>query len=269
MIECPDQRCFGNGTARDIADLKAILTKNSVQLDTSSTISDDWNNGLTAYTQGKYKEAADFFNKVVKAYPANYLAPKFVDLANSKVTNSPAPQPSQPKTSPAPKTSPSPSTTPKTSPTPTPIPTPGTDQQVTPLTKTTPDKIVASDNAKIGKQINLQVVVILIVATIAVIFLTTLILYLHLRRNHDDLSAHKPISMPPAPFQSSMPTMTVAPQTAPLTPAAPVGAVPTAIHIESPPLAAAPVAVPVVQPLPVAPDTAVKPTAESTKYPWK
>lgn len=82
---CADLKCFGDGTARDIADYKALLLKNSISLQTDSPISDDWNSGLQAYITGDYQTAAAKFASVSHEYPASYLAPKFAELAQSKL----------------------------------------------------------------------------------------------------------------------------------------------------------------------------------------
>lgn len=84
-IECPDMQCFGNGTARDIQDLKNLLQVNSIQLMTKTAITDEWNEGLKAFTNGKYKVATAKFNTVANKYRNNYLAKEMSTLSTSLI----------------------------------------------------------------------------------------------------------------------------------------------------------------------------------------
>lgn len=69
---CPDRKCFGDGTVRDVADLKKLITKNKITLK-ASNITRDWAQALESYESGDYKTALVYFDKVEEAYPANYL----------------------------------------------------------------------------------------------------------------------------------------------------------------------------------------------------
>lgn len=89
LLECDDQECFGDGVARDVADLKALLATNKVTLQTSSAISDEWQHGLNAYSEGNYRGAVKIFDKVSDMYPAHYLASSISKVAVSKY-NSPS-----------------------------------------------------------------------------------------------------------------------------------------------------------------------------------
>jgi S1-C subfamily serine protease len=84
-IECPDLKCFGNGTAVDVADLKALADKNSIKLKTDDSVNGTWQDALSSFEEGDYKAAVAGFKKVKKDYPANYLAEPLIKLASSKV----------------------------------------------------------------------------------------------------------------------------------------------------------------------------------------
>lgn len=83
-FECEDTKCFGDGTVRDIADLKALLKKNNITL-TRGGVTKDWNDGLDAYMNGNYSEALTLFQKVQNAYPSNYLVAPLARLAREQV----------------------------------------------------------------------------------------------------------------------------------------------------------------------------------------
>lgn len=83
-IACPDAKCFGNGTVRDIADLKRLLDDQHVTVKASS-IQQDWNKALDSYTSGDYKTALELFEKTERAYPANYLAPELARDARKQL----------------------------------------------------------------------------------------------------------------------------------------------------------------------------------------
>lgn len=83
-IECADLKCYGEGSVRDVADLKALLAKNNITLKTGGII-DDWTNALDAYTKGNYQDALTHFTKVQEEYPANYLVGSFVNVARQQV----------------------------------------------------------------------------------------------------------------------------------------------------------------------------------------
>ncbi len=83
--DCNDGNCFGNGVSRDIADLKALVEKDKITLQTDSPISKTWREGIDAFSKGDYTTAAKNFKAVQASYPANYLAPKFAELATSKL----------------------------------------------------------------------------------------------------------------------------------------------------------------------------------------
>lgn len=84
LLECQDQECFGDGVARDIADLKDLLTENNITLQTDSPISENWQRGLAAFAEGNYRGAVEIFNEVSKQYPAHYLADSISEVAVSK-----------------------------------------------------------------------------------------------------------------------------------------------------------------------------------------
>lgn len=86
-LECKDLKCFGDGQARDIADLKELLRKNRITLKTGG-VTDDWHVGLDAYISGNYTEALVAFGKVQEAYPANYLVSPLSRLARQQIGGS-------------------------------------------------------------------------------------------------------------------------------------------------------------------------------------
>jgi S1-C subfamily serine protease len=69
---CPDRKCFGDGTVRDVADLKKLIAKDKISLK-ASNITRDWVTALESYESGDYKNALVYFDKVEESYPANYL----------------------------------------------------------------------------------------------------------------------------------------------------------------------------------------------------
>lgn len=83
-IECADLKCYGEGSVRDVADLKALIAKNNITLKTGGII-DDWTSALDAYTKGNYADALTNFTKVQDEYPANYLVGSFINVARQQV----------------------------------------------------------------------------------------------------------------------------------------------------------------------------------------
>ncbi len=87
MLKCSDQKCFGDGTVRDVADYQALLAKNNIQLDTNSEISTEWQKGLEAFDKEDYGTAAQHFSKVEQLYPASYLAAELGRVARANSPN--------------------------------------------------------------------------------------------------------------------------------------------------------------------------------------
>lgn len=81
-ITCADKACFGDGTLRDIADLKELADDNNVSISSSSEVSDEWVKGLKAFRDEDYGQAVAHFSQAEKMYPANYLARQFGDIAS-------------------------------------------------------------------------------------------------------------------------------------------------------------------------------------------
>jgi S1-C subfamily serine protease len=84
QINCPDLKCFGNGQARDIADLKALLIKSNIKLQ-SGTVSGVWDKALSEYSQANYSAALQDFQKVQTLYPNNYLAQPLINATQSRI----------------------------------------------------------------------------------------------------------------------------------------------------------------------------------------
>ena len=88
-ITCPDKNCFGNGTARDVEDFRTLLKTNSIQIQTKSSIGDDWNEAVSAFSKGKYKVSTTKFESVAKNYHNNYLA-EAMTKASASLIGSPS-----------------------------------------------------------------------------------------------------------------------------------------------------------------------------------
>jgi hypothetical protein len=83
-LSCADMRCFGSGTARDVADFVELLKVNGITLKTEGSVARDWNEGIESLSSGNYKKATTKFNEVSKEYPANYLAASLATFAESR-----------------------------------------------------------------------------------------------------------------------------------------------------------------------------------------
>jgi hypothetical protein len=83
-ITCADAACYGDGTVRDVADLKTLLSKDNITLK-GSPITTDWDNALDKYVAGNYQGAISLFSKVQSEYPANYLLASLDSAARSRV----------------------------------------------------------------------------------------------------------------------------------------------------------------------------------------
>ena len=87
MMPCSDQRCFGNGSMRDIEDIHALVRKNGIKLE-QGKLTSEWTSGLGAFADGDYQKALRHFDLVKREYPANYLAPELSRVARSKIGSS-------------------------------------------------------------------------------------------------------------------------------------------------------------------------------------
>ncbi len=83
-LTCGDQRCFGNGSFRDIEDIHTLVQKNNITLK-EGDIAAHWQKGLDAYEDGNYKLALEQFDTVKRSYPANYLAPELSRIARANI----------------------------------------------------------------------------------------------------------------------------------------------------------------------------------------
>ena len=75
--------CFGRGVARDIEDLKAMASKNNVQINPGGELTKLWVSGLSSFASGKYSEAAKAFQRLNEVYPNNYLVSKFLEVSKA------------------------------------------------------------------------------------------------------------------------------------------------------------------------------------------
>lgn len=82
-LECKDLQCFGDGLVRDIADLKKLIERNNITLQTGG-VTDDWHQGLDDFKKGNYSDALVEFSQVKADYPANYLAAPLSRLARER-----------------------------------------------------------------------------------------------------------------------------------------------------------------------------------------
>ncbi|MEO5950066.1 MAG: serine protease [Candidatus Saccharimonadales bacterium] len=84
-ITCPDQKCFGDGTIRDIADYKSLLSEKNISLNTDSDITKQWDTAIDDYLAGNYKQALSGFKSSAKQYPSNYLASSLITLTGKHI----------------------------------------------------------------------------------------------------------------------------------------------------------------------------------------
>lgn len=91
QIMCADQQCFGDGTARDIADYKALAKEEGITFE-DGDIARRWNEGVEALQVGDYTRAASRFDSVAQDYPDNYLVSSLQKYADK---NKPALSPTQ------------------------------------------------------------------------------------------------------------------------------------------------------------------------------
>ncbi len=87
-MDCNDKKCFGNGSVRDISDIHDLVLRNNIDLRQEGTITTDWEKGINAYEEGNYRLALEQFDKVKRAYPANYLAPELSRIARANIGSS-------------------------------------------------------------------------------------------------------------------------------------------------------------------------------------
>ena len=86
-INCSDKNCFGDGMVRDISDIHDLVLRNNISLE-QGAITTDWEKGIEAYSVGNYRLALEQFDKVKRAYPANYLAPELSRIARANIGSS-------------------------------------------------------------------------------------------------------------------------------------------------------------------------------------
>ncbi len=84
-IKCADSMCFGDATIRDIADIKALLSKNNIILNTYSEINNHWYKALDNYELGNFSAALSDFEWVQDRYAYNYLSSPLAKTTRSKI----------------------------------------------------------------------------------------------------------------------------------------------------------------------------------------
>ena len=82
-ISCADKQCFGNGTIRDVADLKKLAADNNITLK-QGDLTKQWHDALDSYESGNYAQALKRLDSVKRDYPANYLAPELSRSARAQ-----------------------------------------------------------------------------------------------------------------------------------------------------------------------------------------
>ncbi|MDQ5943897.1 MAG: hypothetical protein QG675_665 [Patescibacteria group bacterium] len=70
---------------RDVSDVKALLSKNNITLNTSSSVDSTWDQGIEKFSNAHYKSANQLFAKAKAEYPANYLATQLSSVADAKI----------------------------------------------------------------------------------------------------------------------------------------------------------------------------------------
>lgn len=70
---------------RDVNDVKALLSKNNITLNTSSSVDSTWDQGIEQFSNAHYKSANQLFAKAKAEYPANYLATQLSSVADAKI----------------------------------------------------------------------------------------------------------------------------------------------------------------------------------------
>lgn len=78
---------FGPGTMRNMADFSDLVAKNNITLDTTSSISETWNQAIDRFAKAHYKAAIPLFEQVKQQYSAQYLVPAFIETAQAKIAN--------------------------------------------------------------------------------------------------------------------------------------------------------------------------------------
>ena len=70
---------------RDVADYKALLSKNQISPNTNSALTTQWNSAIDSFIDGDYQAALDGFKAVQDKYPAFYLATSLITQAEARV----------------------------------------------------------------------------------------------------------------------------------------------------------------------------------------
>lgn len=70
---------------RDIADLKALVTKKGVTLSGTSTTQQAWNKGLELFSRNHFSSAIKDFDKVQAAFPSHRLVASYIATANAGI----------------------------------------------------------------------------------------------------------------------------------------------------------------------------------------
>lgn len=83
------------GILRSVDDLKALVAKNNITLDTTSPINTMWDNVVDDFSVGHFKDALPLTEQIQKLYPQDYLAATFEQAAEQQtVTGHDASKPS-------------------------------------------------------------------------------------------------------------------------------------------------------------------------------
>lgn len=80
-----DDKNAAKSYGRDVADLKQLVTGNSVTIAASSKTFDAWIKGMDAYSTNHFSKAIKEFEKVQKAFPGHRLAASYIDNAKKAI----------------------------------------------------------------------------------------------------------------------------------------------------------------------------------------
>ncbi len=70
---------------RDIADVRDLLSDQSITLNVNSPVQQAWNNGLEHYSQSRFRDALPEFETVVELYPAHRLAQSYINASEQNI----------------------------------------------------------------------------------------------------------------------------------------------------------------------------------------
>lgn len=85
---CPGQQCFANGTVRSSAELLKLINASNIKLDTSSSATKSWRDGVDQYFRANYSASTSAFANAGSDYALNRWAEPLNKLSRSNQGNS-------------------------------------------------------------------------------------------------------------------------------------------------------------------------------------